>query len=165
MKKPDIKIPFKTSSLGRVEFDLDLSAADKKRFISIEFKLDSGSDFTTLSVDDLFSLGYTEDYLHSCPIHVSSKEGVTTADGKQINLQYISNLSIKFYDRELQGCRAYFCLGTKMRSLFGSDLLKYFDREVNYSNGTLILKELNEKPPLSQGETLIQIYELSELKN
>lgn len=159
--KPDINIPFKTSNLGRVEFDLDISTADKKRFVTIEFKLDSGSDFTTLSIDDLSVLGYDEAFLKSCPVHLASHEGVTTADGNQINLQYLSNITIKFADRELQGCKIYFCLGTKMRSLFGSDLLKYFDREVNYSNGTLILKELDEQPTLSQGETLVQIYELS----
>ena len=53
-----IVIDFTSSNLGRVEFDADVMTGDRKSLRSVEFKLDSGSDFTTLSCDDLEMLGY-----------------------------------------------------------------------------------------------------------
>ncbi|MCL2087688.1 MAG: hypothetical protein FWH05_08875, partial [Oscillospiraceae bacterium] len=71
---------------------------------------------------------------------------------------YITNVSIKFGDRELQHCRVFFALGTSLRSLFGSDILKYFNREICYDSGELRLFELNNKPQLATGEMPIEIY-------
>ena len=48
-----IIIPFSPSSLGRVEFSAQVMTGDRKTFGEVEFKLDSGSDFTTLSCDNL----------------------------------------------------------------------------------------------------------------
>ncbi|MDR0249494.1 MAG: hypothetical protein LBI44_07595, partial [Oscillospiraceae bacterium] len=104
-----IVIPFKPSGLGRAEFSADVSKANGKSFEAVYFKLDSGSDFTTLSHDSLRILGYTPDFLQSCPTHTG---GVSTAsEGLQLQLRYISNVTVKFGDREIQGCRVYFCLG------------------------------------------------------
>jgi len=49
-----------------------------------------------------------------------------------------------------------------MRSLLGSDILKYFNFEVNYDESLLLLRERTCKPGLSPGETLIQIYSVEE---
>ena len=153
-----IIIPFDTNNLGRVEFLADVMTGDRKSFDTVEFKLDSGSDFTTINCDDLETLGYTIEYLKSCPFH--KNKASTASDEFHLPLQYVSNVSIKFEDRELQGCRIFFALNTKLRSLFGSDILKYFNREINYDNGTLILYELSSTPALSEGETPIHIYSL-----
>ena len=48
-----IIIPFDTNNLGRVEFDADVMTGDRMSLGRVEFKLDSGSDFTTISCDDL----------------------------------------------------------------------------------------------------------------
>lgn len=153
-----IIIPFDTNNLGRVEFDADVMTADRMSLGKVEFKLDSGSDFTTISCDDLETLGYTVEYLKTCPHHKSKAS--TASDDLHLHLQYITNVSIKFEDRELQGCRIFFALNTKLRSLFGSDILKYFNREINYDNGTLTLSELACAPTLSDGEAPIHIYSL-----
>ena len=153
-----IVIPFDTNNLGRIEFDIDVMTGDRKTLGTVEFKLDSGSDFTTVSCDDLETLGYTPEYLKSCPFHQTKAS--TASDEYHLPLQYIVNVSIKIGDRELQGCRIFFAPDTKLRSLFGSDILKYFDWEVSYSRGELLLTELSCKPLLSEGETLIQIYYL-----
>ena len=67
-------------------------------------------------------------------------------------------MSLKFDDRELQGCKVYFALGTKLRSLFGSDILKYFNWKINYDKGLFQLTQAENKPLLSEGETSLQIY-------
>ncbi|MDR2599643.1 MAG: hypothetical protein LBC73_05150 [Oscillospiraceae bacterium] len=153
-----IVIPFIPTSLGRVEFTAGVMTGDRKTFKLVEFKLDSGSDFTTISCDDLEELGYSEEYLKSCPHH--STYASTASDDLVLPLQYISDVSIKFEDRELQGCRIFFALGTKLRSLFGSDILKYFNREINYDSCELRLIELKSKPILSVKEKPIRIYSI-----
>ena len=153
-----IIIPFDPNNLGRVEFDAGVITGDRKTLGSVEFKLDSGSDFTTISCDDLETLGYSLEILKACP-HYESKAS-TASDDFRLPLQYITNVSIKFEDRELQGCRVFFALNTKLRSLFGSDILKYFNWEVNYDKGELRLTELASKPLLSEGEIPIHIYTL-----
>ena len=155
-----IIIPFDTNNLGRVEFVADVITGDRKTLGPVEFKLDSGSDFTTISCDDLEALGYKLDYLKACPHH--KMRASTASDELSLPLQYIINVSIKFEDRELQGCRIFFALNTKLRSLFGSDILKYFNWEVNYDQGELRLTEMLNKPLLSEGETPIHIYSLEE---
>jgi hypothetical protein len=70
-----IVIHFKSSGLGRVEFTAEVLTGDKKSLRNIAFKLDSGSDFTTISCDDLVDLGYTQEFLHNCPIHTEKASG------------------------------------------------------------------------------------------
>jgi len=153
-----IVIQFTPNNLGRAAFKANVLTGDSKGLDTVVFKLDSGSDFTTLSCDDLDYLGYSQDFLKLCPYHETI---ASTASSKEsLNLQYISNVSIKFGDRELQGCRIYFALNTELLSLFGNDILKYFNREINYDVGEIRLSECINKPQLSIGETPIQIYSI-----
>jgi len=153
-----IVIPFTSGNLGRVEFSAQVMTGDRKTFREIDFKLDSGSDFTTLSNEDLKVLGYERQYLESCPFHITPAS--TASEDLILPLQYITDVSIKFEDREIQGCRVFFALDTKLRSLFGNDILKYFNREINYDTGELRLLDLKKKPMLSPGEKPINIYSL-----
>ena len=103
-----IIIPFISNELGRVLFETHVSTADNMSFKKVEFKLDYGSDFTTLSCKALKLLGYSYEYLKGCPLH----EGGATLAADEVNvpLQYITNVSIKFGYRELQNCRVFFCI-------------------------------------------------------
>jgi hypothetical protein len=150
-----ITLEFAANNLGRIEFDAYVLTGNRKSLNKVNFKLDSGSDFTTISCDDLEVLGYTNEYLQSCPYHHAY---ASAASEEKLQLQYISNVPIKFYDREIQGCRIFFSRGTKLRSLFGSDILKYFNWSVNYDTCTLQLSESTNKPTLAPGETTIHIY-------
>ena len=153
-----IVIPFTSGNLGRVGFDAYVMAGDRKTLGKVRFKLDSGSDFTTLSCTALKVLGYTEGFLKSCPFYETKAS--TASDEFNLPLRYIPNISIKFGDRELQGCRVFFALGTKLRSLFGNDILKYFNREINYDAGEMRLSGRKSSPQLSDGEVPVRIYSL-----
>jgi len=155
---PPIIIPFTPNYLGRVIFNADVITGDLKSFDRVVFKLDSGSDFTTIEFAVLLSLGYTREFLKNCPSH---DEVISTAyqDNKK-PLQYISNISIKFEDRELQGCRIFFALDSNLKSLFGSDILKYFNWGVNYDEGIFHLNERKNAPLLQENEHPIHIYSL-----
>ena len=153
---PPIIIPFTPNDVGRVLFDAHISTSDNKSLKRVEFKLDYGSDFTTISCDDLESLGYSGEYLKSCPVHEGGAS--LAADELNVPLQYITNVSIKFGDRELQHCRIFFALDTGLRSLFGTDILKYFKGEICYDTGKITLSERSKKPGLLEGEKEIEIY-------
>jgi len=155
-----IVIPFTSNELGRVDFDAHVMTGDRKSLKRVRFLLDSGSDFTTISCRDLARLGFTEEYLKSCPYH-STRATVATGENKK-PFQYITNVSIKFGDRELQQCRVFFALGTQLSNFFGNDVLKYFNRDVDYDTGELTLKERKNKPGLATGEVEIQIYSLEQ---
>jgi len=58
-----ITIPFEPSGLGRVVFRAYMMTGDRKCLDRIKFKLDSGSDFTTISCRDLDYLGYSQEFL------------------------------------------------------------------------------------------------------
>ena len=158
-----IIVPFTPSGLGRVEFPSHVSRSDRKSLGAVRFKLDSGSDFTTLNCKDLEDLGYTQEFLQGCPFHSSLAS--TAGDDFSLRLQYIPDVSIKFGDRELQGCRIFFALGTKLRNLFGSDILKYFNRAIDYDKYELRLTKRIFIPKLIYGEKPIQIYKLTESSN
>jgi hypothetical protein len=137
-----------------------VSTAEGLSLRPIDFKLDSGSDFTTMSCNDLYDLGYTAEFLQNCPTYAGGASAAS--EGLSLRLRYISNVSIKFGDRELQGSRIYFSLETNLRNLFGCDILKYFNREIDYDNGEMRLTQRAEVPQLAPGETLLHIYALAE---
>ena len=153
-----IIIQFTTNNLGRVEFRAGVQTGDGLSHKRISFKLDSGSDFTTLSCEDLSLLGYSREILEACPFH--GNEPSTAFSDTKPHLRYMTNISITFGDRELQNCRIFFALDTKLKSLFGSDILKYLNREINYDEGKLYLRKRIVDPKLSRDETPIQIYSL-----
>ena len=160
-----IIITFTQMSVGRVEFDAEVMTADRLTLDTITFKLDTGSDFTTLSCEDLELLGFDQDFLKSCATYGDP----ASSAGGELRLQYIDNVSIKLGNREIQGCRIFFALGTGLRSLFGSDILKYFNYSVDFdidatgNIGELQLCPATRIPQLSKGETQIQIYAIDRI--
>ncbi|MCL2055261.1 MAG: retropepsin-like domain-containing protein [Oscillospiraceae bacterium] len=151
-----IKIEFKPSGLGRIVFRAKVMTADRMSLKSVYFKLDTASDFTTLSLTDLKNLGYTQEQLQKCKIF----KGSASTGGGDLELRFIENVSIKFGDREIQNVRVFFAPKTNLRSLFGCDILKYFNFSVNYDKGNFTLSQADKTPELSLGETPIHIYEL-----
>jgi len=129
---------------------------DRKSFHEIKFKLDSGSDFTTINEADLFRLGYARAFLKDCPFYHTSAKTATAS----FRLQYIDGVSLKFGDNEIQNSRIFFAMNTDLRSLFGADILKYFNWEVNYDIGRLTLAPAKNSPILAPGEKVLHIYNL-----
>lgn len=151
-----IVITFSPQVTGRIEFGVEVMTADRLSFRTVEFKLDTGSDFTTLSCDDLLLLGYTDAFLQTCNIY-----GKASSAAGDLDLRYIDNISIKFRDREIQGCRIFFALRSHLRSLFGSDILRYFNYSVNNDIGELKMSMAAKIPKLTHGEPPLHIYSLN----
>jgi len=158
-----IIIPFIPNQLGRILFPVQVQSGDGLSHREVEFKLDTGSDFTLLSQGSLKKLGYSEAMLKACP---TFKGNPSTANSKQGGkLQYLSNISIKFFDREIQGCTVYFSLVDDYRNLFGADILKYFNKNIDEDKGILTLTKKIKPPLLLENEVPIQIYSLESMIN
>ena len=101
-----IIIPFEHSDLGRVEFFLQVQTGDGLSLDDVAFKLDSGSDFTTLSCEDLKNLGYTQEFLQACPFHHVSASAAS-AD-IEFRLQYLESIAIKFGEHDIERLPDFF---------------------------------------------------------
>ena len=152
-----IVIRFLPLSTGRIELELGVMTADRLSLKTVSFKLDTGSEFTTLSNEDIAKLGYTDAFLQSCKVY-----GNASSAAGNVVLQYIDDVSIKLGDREIQGCRVFFARGSQLHSLFGSDILRYFNYSVNYDTGELQMSLAAKAPKLAQGEPQLHIYPLNQ---
>jgi predicted aspartyl protease len=124
----------------------------------VSLTLDTGSDFTVLNQDVLYDLGYTEDFLKSCPVHGTT---ATSWSGVESTIRYIDDFSIEFSgDRAVRKCRIFFTLESDTSNLLGSDILKYFNYNVNLDKGELTLTKRENEPPLSNGESRLFVYSL-----
>ncbi|MDR0220348.1 MAG: hypothetical protein LBI54_02960 [Lachnospiraceae bacterium] len=79
----------------------------------------------------------------------------------KLELRYITNVSLKFGEMELQGCTVYFSPDADIRNLFGGDILKYFNWAVDNDNGEFCLTPRAAAPELAPGEAPIHIYTLA----
>ena len=158
MKKgKTIVLDFETNEMGSIWVELNVLRGDFLSHENVNFKFDTGADYTVIAVETLKDLGYTDDFLRSCP---KDKYPATMADGSKVQLYYLENVSIMFKEREIQSCRIYFSLNAKMRTLFGCNILKFFNYTINYDSAEIFLYERSTLPQLSEGEQPIQIYEI-----
>ena len=156
-----IIIPFIPNQLGRILFPVQVQTGNGIAHKKVIFKLDTGSDFTLLSRTSLKDLDYDEAMLKACPIFEGNP---STANSKRSGkLQYISNISVKFFDREIQGCTIYFSLVDDYKNLFGADILKYFNKNIDEDNGIFTLTKKIKPPLLLEDEIPLQVYSLENI--
>jgi len=156
-KRKTIILDFETNEVGRILIDVKVLTGNSLSHKTVKFRLDTGADYTIIGMDTLRHLGYTDEFLHSCP---KEKYPATAANNTKVQLHYLENVSIMFNEREIQGCRIYFSPNAKMRNLFGCNILKYFNYMINYDFAEILLQERSTMPQLSEGEKPIQVYEI-----
>jgi hypothetical protein len=147
-------------------FSVKVLTGDRKSYKQVRFKFDPGADFTTLSSGDLRKLGYEVSFLETCAF-----VGEAVTAGGIVPLYVIENVSIGFEgNRRLQKCKLFFTVDKSdkelggsakdLRSLFGNDILQYFNYSVSFDKGEIRLVERTSKPVLADGETPIEIFSL-----
>jgi len=107
--------------------------------ITPTFKVDTGSDFTVLRLDDLIRLGYNMESLKIYPVH--EHRASTVAEENGLILHYIDGVTLELGCVTLYNRRIFFS-DQIVRNLLGSDILKYFnieiDREANLFKARLM---------------------------
>ena len=161
MKK--IEIDFAPNGLGRVEFEVKIPVIGDRRkhqmFAQVTFKLDTASDFTTLSLRDLKKLGYKLDELKKCDFHIDSKTGERVLVNGRFPIQYMDDFMIIIGQTVIKNVRVFFVTNESenLRSLFGGDITKYFNYTVNSDERRLTLWKMISEPDLIPGEIPIEI--------
>ena len=74
---------------GRVYLPIDIKPYGELILISIDFKVDTGADNTTISKVALLRLGYDMDWINRNATVFKDKDKPTTASGDKVNAGYV----------------------------------------------------------------------------
>jgi len=160
---------------GRAYIIIMIRTMDKTEFRPVKFLFDTGADFTSISSNDLSSLGYTKKDVED---NMERYGSVSVADGSRLDSFQIDLTVTNIFGHIIpQGLRfPFICLGrktteppfilpsckkcnltgtkdTSFNSLLGNNILSCFDIWTDRTNGAihferlLDLTERNEKYP------------------
>jgi len=126
-----------------------------------DFKIDTGADFSTISKDTLYELGYTDSWINK---NKTLMKGITTtATGEEVESYYIRIPFISVYgargkdypfailldrNEELpkptcKGCKHIEAMKFDYRLLLGNDILSCFNINIDRDNNFLYLNRLS----------------------
>jgi hypothetical protein len=125
---------------------------------STEFKIDTGADFSTISKDVLYELGYDINWINRNK--KQSERPISVASGEQIESYYIELPIINIYGVEgknypfgilmdkiseqpkpsCKGCKYTEAKRLDYRLLVGNDILSCFKVEIDWDNSVITLE-------------------------
>ena len=146
---PKVVIP----NSGRVVCNVKIRPYDSPIMRSFEFKIDTGADFSTVSKDTLYTLGYTDEWINDNK--KPAKGSTTVATGEVIESFYVELPLVNIYgvrgrnypfyilmnkDEDLQkptckGCKYTEAKKLDYRLLLGNDILSCFKIIIDRDNG------------------------------
>jgi len=151
---PKLEIP----ETGRIVCDVQIKPYNTSLMEPVDFKIDTGADFSTISKSKLFALGYTKDWIEKNKQPMESS--TTVASGEEVITYFVKLPVINIYgiegtdypfgilmDKEevlpkttCEGCEFTESKKLDYRSLLGNDILSCFKVEIDWSSRTLILE-------------------------
>jgi len=143
---------------GRIICEVYIKRYDSPLMQAIEFKIDTGADFSTVSKDTLLRLGYTTDWIDKNK--KISKQPISVASGEEIESYYINLPKINIYGIEgtdypfgilmdksseypkpsCKGCKYTEAKKFDYRMLLGNDILSCFKTEIDWDNNSINLE-------------------------
>ena len=124
-----IRLTYTDNNIGRISVSMNVKHQTTKIMTPIKMKFDTGSDFTTISQDDLYDLGYDYSYLKTRPYYQLPPSAA--ASSLKVPLQHLNGVDIQLDNQHISNCVIYFALDCGLRSLLGADILKYFNHNIN----------------------------------
>ena len=154
---PKLKIP----ETGRVECRVHIKPYTSSLMEPVDFKIDTGADFSTISKSTLHTLGYNNCWIDKNKQPMASS--TTVASGEKVISYFIKLPIINVYgiegidypfgiliDKEevlpkpsCEGCEFTKSKKLDYRSLLGNDILSCFKVEIDWSSKTLDLNPQN----------------------
>ena len=125
---------FSFSEYGRVYVSIYMKPHDDITLYPIDFKVDTGADFTTISKVSLEELGYDKDWIALNATVYRDKDKPTTASGEIINAGYVQLplINILEYEGKQWPFQVILDDNQDFRNLLGRDLLTGFN--YNFDN-------------------------------
>ena len=116
---------FDLQRYGRAFLSIDIKPADDTTMRPIDFKVDTGADYTTISKVILTRIGYDMDWIKQNAVAFEDKDKPTTADGTKVNAGYIQLplINILGYEGKQWPFRIIIDEDKDFRNLLGRDLL------------------------------------------
>jgi len=167
---PKLTIP----KSGRIACKVNIRPYDSPILQDIYFKIDTGADFSTISKDTLYDLGYTNEWIDANKKLLKGTTSVATGEEVETYIVCLPFISIygargKDYpfaifldkDEELpkpacEGCKYTVAKKLDYRLLLGNDILSCFNLNIDRDNNCVYmdrlsnLSERNAKYPDSQ---------------
>lgn len=125
------KNSFPLMELGRAYLMIDVKPINDFVMRSVQFKVDTGADVSTIHKEELFSLGYDMDWISRNVVIFKDDEKPVTASGDRIDAGYVRLPLINILGYEGKSWPFQIILDDykDFRNLLGRDLLNGF----NYS--------------------------------
>jgi len=112
------------------------------RMRNIDFKIDTGADFSTLSKKNLYYLGYDDNWIKS-NVAEDTTQRTTVASGEQVKTHYVQLPLLNFYGYEAINWPFAVLLDDRdYRPLLGLDLLGGFNFTLDNANDCFTLTRI-----------------------
>ena len=120
---------FRFREFGRAFVPISIKPQNDIVMIPIDFKVDTGSDVTTISKESLADLGYDMDWINQSAVIFRGGNKPINASGDKVNAGYICLSLINILGYEAKNWPFQIVIDEKQdfRNLLGRDLLTGFD--------------------------------------
>ena len=134
----------------RVYIPINIKPLDDTTMKPLGFKVDTGADFTTISKENLYALGYTKEWIKENAV-VEQGNSTTTATGEVIasGIVQLPLINILGYEAKNWPFGIVLGEGKDYRNLLGRDLLSGFNYTFNNDR---------EQLEIERAETYTYIY-------
>jgi len=120
---------FKLQEYGRAYVPIDIKPQDDITLDTLDFKVDTGADATTISKASLDKFGYDMGWIKQNAVMFKDDAKPTTASGDKINAGYVQLLLINIlgYEGKFWPFQIIMDDNRDFRNLLGRDLLTGFN--------------------------------------
>jgi predicted aspartyl protease len=122
-------VKFEFSKFGRVLLPVFIKPYNKTTMRYLEFMVDTGADYTTISKQTLIALGYGKDWLNQNTVTIKETAKPKTATGEKVNAGFIQLPLINLLGYEAKNWAFQIIIDEEQDfvNLLGRDLLTGFN--------------------------------------
>jgi len=153
---------FDFEKYGRVYIPLFIKPHTEITLYSVDFKVDTGADLTTISKEVLFELGYNMEWIKKNSIIFKDEDKPKTASGDKVNAGYVQLplINILGYEAKYWPFQIIVDEDKDFSNLLGRDLLTGFNYDFNNDNDILTVRRADVFKPRYQFLPKQEIHEV-----
>ena len=137
--------------------DLYCLTYDSKGQKRVQFKVDTGANISSISLNALLALGYTADWIVQ---NGTLEPAAETANGRTVENCYRIHLpQVKFGVYTCKNPLFLTSLTEDMRNLFGLNFMRYFNWDLNYQ--TKVAEYFINENQFTLGDSVFEVHDLA----
>jgi hypothetical protein len=140
---------FRFNKYGRVYVPIYIKPIDETTLLSLNFKVDTGADASTISKTDLIDLGYEMSWIMKNITIFKDEDKPSTATGDKVNagLVQLPLINILGYEAKNWPFQIIIDEDKDFRNLLGRDLLTGFNYDFNNDVDVFTIRRANAFKP------------------